>query len=97
MRYVIIYVFCILFLQHSPVSYTSETALDEIALEMECYDDTTDAPQTPATETKEPVKAKKVAVKKKSISPKKPLSDGIKQRKSTGMLKQRSPLKMVRF
>jgi len=64
---------------------------------MECYDDTADAPQKPATESKEPVKVKKVSMKKKSVSPKKPLSDGIKERKSTGMLKQRSPLKMVSF
>ena len=88
---------CVSFLQHSPVSYTSETDLDEIALEMECYDHTADAPEKPATESKEPVKVNKVAVKKKSISPKKQRSDGNKQRKSTGMLKQRSPLRMVSF
>ena len=88
---------CVSFLQHSPVSYTSETDLDEIAQEMECFDNTVDIPQKPATESKEPVKLKKVVTKKKSITPKKPVSDGIKQRKSTVMLKQRSPLKMVSF
>jgi hypothetical protein len=71
--------------------------LDEIALEMECFDNTVDIPQKPATESKEPVKLKKVVTKKKSITPKKPVSDGIKQRKSTVMLKQRSPLKMVPY
>ncbi|VDI45850.1 F-box and leucine-rich repeat protein 10/11 [Mytilus galloprovincialis] len=79
---------------HSPISYASETDLDEVALEMECYDDAAVSPQKVTTDNQEPIKGKKDGLKKK-LTAKRKITDGIKEKKSSpSMSKQRSPLKM---
>ncbi|XP_063396735.1 lysine-specific demethylase 2A-like isoform X2 [Mytilus trossulus] len=79
---------------HSPISYASETDLDEVALEMECYDDAAVSPQKVTTDNQEPIKGKKDGLKKK-LTAKRKITEGIKVKKSSpAMSKHRSPLKM---
>ena len=75
------------------MSYGSETDFEDIGREMECYDDSAVVPKE-TIDKQEPSVVKKVPVRK-NLVPSKRLVDGSKPKKSPGVLKQRSPLKMV--